>query len=596
MMNISSCNTPTQLWIIARYTEAISLLLGLRFLTEPINYVKTITAYSLIVVYSALVAMNERLFPTCYIDGVGLSSFKIFSEYIICIILLITAYCLNKNKNKHTFLKNEYIYWDFSILFTILSELCFTLYSNVYGLANTLGHIFKLLSFCFIYIPLVRKSIKEPYTIIFNKLNESLEELKETNDQLNCKNQQLENIKTNLEKNLKIYKDFVEILPLGIVIRDKDTIVYINNKTKELLKLNSKKDLIGQSLLSMLEDSYKTIVRERINMEYKDKIGLPIEEKLICADGSTVDVQVSVTSIMLDGKEYFMGVLMDMTYLNKLKLAESKLEEKDQYEAIRREFFANISHELKTPINVIYSALQLEELYFNKNDYASVKKNSKTIKQNCMRLLRLVNNLIDITEIDSGFFKPILKCNNIVEIVEDTVLSVAGYVNNRNMDIIFDTELEEEYINCDAELIERIILNLISNSIKYGKIGGCIYVNIYNDDENSVLISIKDDGIGIPKEKQSTVFERLKKADGSFTRNCEGSGIGLSIVKAFVEIQDGTIELISEENLGTEVILKFPLIECSLALEEVCATESVNMEKGNIIKQVDMEFSDIYDL
>lgn len=593
IINFSSINTSIQLSTIARYTEAITLLIAFKFMNKQMKYGRVIISYSLVLMYSIVLLLGNELCPTCYIHGIGITKFELVSEYVIAFILIASIYFLSKNKNKYNFMEKEYNYLMAAIIFTIISQFFFTIHLEVYEVWYSIGHIFKLLSFYYMYVALIRKNLKEPYDIVFSNLNKSLDQIKKVNDSLHFKNNELEKMKATLEKNLRFYKEFAEVLPLGIIIRDEDTIVYVNNKTKELLKLNNKNDVIGESLFNIIEDEYKTIVRKKIDMEDSRKIEPPIQEKFICSDGSLVDVEVTATSLIIDDKEFFMEVLKDISYFEKLKVVQRKLEEKAEYEAIRNEFFANISHELRTPVNVIYSALQLEEIYFNKKEYDKVRKNNKVVKQNCMRLLRLINNLIDITKIEAGFFKPILRYNNIVELVENIVLSIVVYVESRSMNIIFDTELEEQYVDCDGDLIERIMLNLLSNSIKYGKPQGRIYVNIYNDSEGLVSISVKDDGIGIPKDKQDNLFQRFTRIDKAFTRTCEGSGIGLSLVKSLVEIQNGNIELNSEEDAGTEVIVKFPLVQVE---QEACVTIDGGSCMDNIVKKVDIEFSDIYEL
>lgn len=593
MINVSSMNTAEQLWIIARYVQSMSVLIALSIINKPVKYGRIVACYVLIFVYSIAVVFNSGLFPACYVDGVGFTSFKIISEYAVCAVLVVSTCLLHKNKNKYSFISNEYVFLMCSIVFAIMSETCLTLYTDIYGLSNILGHVFKFLSFYCIYVPLIRKNLQEPYNMMFNSLNESLEKVERVNKSLFSKNNELEEIKDKLERNLKLYKDFSEVLPISIVVREGDNVVYINKGTKDLLKLKSKRDMIGKTLFDFLEDGCKERVKERMVQESKNKIGPPMEEKLICADGSLVDVEVSAASLSIDNKEYFLGVFRDVTYMKKLKAVEMELKEKNEYEAVRNEFFANISHELRTPINVIYSALQLEELYFEKGEYDKIKMNNIIVKQNCMRLLRLINNLIDMTKIDAGFFKPVLKCSNMVDVVENIVLSVVAYVESRKMNITFDTEFEEEYVNCDSDLMERIMLNLISNSIKYGKPDGNIYVNISRESQGTVAISLKDDGIGIPKDKQDSVFERFIRIDKSLARNCEGSGIGLPLVKSLVEIQNGTIGLASEENSGTEIIMKFPIVEVE---KEACAATDTSIETDNIIRKVSLEFSDIYDL
>lgn len=268
------------------------------------------------------------------------------------------------------------------------------------------------------------------------------------------------------------------------------------------------------------------------------------------------------------------------------------------YDKLKMEFFTNLSHELRTPLNVIFSALQvLEGTLKNNNannDYNldtsnKIIKYTNIMKQNCYRLTKLMNNFLDLSKIDSENFSLELKNTDIIDLVESIVLSIADYVENKGLSIIFDTEVEEKIISCDSNAIERIMLNLLSNSVKFTPAGGKITVNIYcqNDD---VLISVKDTGIGIPLKKQEAIFKRFIQVDKSLSRNREGSGIGLSLVKSLVELHHGTITLISSPNEGSEFIIKFPakdLVETTTSVNDY----NLNKNKAEVIK---IEFSDIY--
>ena len=186
-------------------------------------------------------------------------------------------------------------------------------------------------------------------------------------------------------------------------------------------------------------------------------------------------------------------------------------EKMKKHEEVKNEFFANISHELRTPLNIFYSTLQLLDIKSNDMsvDFRQVYENNKQyLKINCKRMLRLINNIIDITKIDVGFTKAKFTNCDIVRVVEDITLSVINYANNKNINIVFDTEVEEHIIKCDSSMIERAILNLLSNAIKFTKENGNIFVNLYKD-KNWVHIIVKDDGIGIPISIQNIIFERF---------------------------------------------------------------------------------------
>ncbi len=567
---IKSPDISIQLWVAARYLESISILISFAYFHKKMESTKIMFIYVFTTILIILSIFKFNIFPVCFVAGYGLTKFKIISEYIISAIFILSLYILNKKYKKNI---SQYKIYSLSILFSILSEISFTSYNDVYGLFNLIGHVFKAISFYLLYKAVVREIIRKPFGTIFYNLKIKTRELAKTNYK---------------------YKKLLNFLPDAVILREGEIIAYINNKALELLNLNNKEEIIGKKLLSIIHEDYKDIVKKRFNMECKEKLMQPVEEKFITSDKKVIDVEVSAISVYLQNKEYYLLIIRDITNKKKVQEMKLKLQESIEKDRIKTEFFANISHELKTPINLINSALQLEDIYINKNDFASIKEYNKVIKQSCSRLLRISNNIIDITKIDSGFLKVNFSYINIVSLAENIVMSVISYIENKGINVVFDTEIEEEYIKCDLEFMERILLNLISNSIKYRKDNGNISVNIYLTDNGYVNISVKDDGIGIPQEKQESIFNRFNQLDKIFTRRCEGFGIGLSLVKSLVEIQKGKLKLVSKENIGTEVIISFPIAE----LDEIaCTNEMDNIEieeHRNIIEKVNIEFSDIY--
>jgi signal transduction histidine kinase len=273
-----------------------------------------------------------------------------------------------------------------------------------------------------------------------------------------------------------------------------------------------------------------------------------------------------------------------------LRLAKEEAEAANEAKSM---FLANISHELRTPLNIIMSTNQMLRLYLNKNELnkEQVEKKVNLQVQNCYRLLRLVNNLIDITKIDSGNFQIIKRKGNIVQIVESITMSVVEYIENKGINLIFDTDTEEALMYFDPDAIERIVLNLLSNAIKYTPTGGCIYVNLQSVRDGMIIV-IKDTGVGIDKEKINIIFERFKQVDELLTRRHEGSGIGLSLVQSLVQMHGGTIKVYSEEHKGTEFTIELPS-----GTEDEGARSYINSvydDRQRVVEKINIEFSDIY--
>ena len=210
-----------------------------------------------------------------------------------------------------------------------------------------------------------------------------------------------------------------------------------------------------------------------------------------------------------------------------------------------------------------------------------------SIKLNSYRLSKLINNIVDLSKIEAGFFKLSLSNSNIVEIVEEIVMSVTTLTEFKGLNIIFDTDIEEKIIACDTEKIERIVLNLISNAIKFSNDGDEIIVDVKTSNE-FVEISVKDNGIGIEDEYLDMIFDRFKQVDKSLSRNTEGTGVGLSLVKSIVELHGGSIYAESEFGKGSKFTVKLP---SGKVLQENMIYSS-KMVSGD--ESIRVEFSDIY--
>ena len=253
---------------------------------------------------------------------------------------------------------------------------------------------------------------------------------------------------------------------------------------------------------------------------------------------------------------------------------------------IKTHFISNISHELKTPINVIMSAIQL--INYNTKESPSYSKNKNTlaiIDDNCKRLLRLLNNLIDVQKHELDDTKLNLSAVNVVNLIEMLVASVVPYAESKNLNLIFDTNKEDVILKVDADKLERIMLNLLSNAIKFSKPNGEIRVTL--NFEDCLYISVADNGIGIAKENLNKIFDKFTQLDTSFSRKNEGSGIGLSIVKSFVLLHNGKISVKSDLNKGTIFLIELPLTETS-------NIETEDASYDNLSENVKIELSDIY--
>lgn len=375
-----------------------------------------------------------------------------------------------------------------------------------------------------------------------------------------------------------------------IICDDSYNIIYKNTKTlkdmKESKYFNNLEIKIGNKF--DIEKIYKGELNIH-EIEYEiSKLGCYSKDIYIKDIDKILDISIQVFEIC--NKKYRVLTIKDVSEKYELEKALLEYEKIKQEDIIKNEFFSNISHELKTPLNIIYSANQLLGVSVQKSNFKDIYiKYKDCLDINCKRMLRLIDNIVDITKLDVGFKYPEFDNYDVVKIVEDMTLSVASYANIKGIEVLFDTDVEELDIKCDPDMLERIVLNLLSNAIKFSEEGGSILVEIFSD-ETWVGIKVKDDGIGIPLNIQDKIFDRFVQGDKSMRRKKEGSGIGLSLVKSLVELMDGKIYLQSDGKNGTEftVLLPNKLVE-----EE---DKKVHKDYHVDLQRIQLELSDIYEL
>ena len=412
------------------------------------------------------------------------------------------------------------------------------------------------------------------------------------------------NAEIEMVKSKEKYEQLVENSPYSIYIIQNDKFYFSNSAGLKLLNVKDLDELMLKQYGYYFNIDEEKLIDIGVNgIQVQGKNIIPKEDRVILPDGTQLLVEISSMPLIFEGREAKLLIVRDTSFRIKERLLEKEneknkklLDETILSETLKTEFFSNLSHELRTPLNVILCTLQLLDSITMGSDIngkeREFKKYSNIMKQNCYRQLRLVNNMIDITKLDAGFFELNLQNCNIVNVVESVTLSVSEYVKTKSIELIFDTDIEECIISCDPEKIERVILNLLANSIKFTQPGGSMTVNMYDKGEN-IMISIKDTGIGIPKDKLDIIFDRFRQVDKSLTRKQEGSGIGLSIVKSLVELHKGTISVSSEYGKGTEFIIMLPVGVLSKENGVFEAFEAGSQER---IQRMHIEFSDIYSL
>ena len=414
---------------------------------------------------------------------------------------------------------------------------------------------------------------------VINKIeliNGRIVELVTTNIKLNAEDllisividiTELENTIMKIEQSEKTYKLLLQTLPEGIVIVNPTTKkhIYRNEASIRMLKT------IG---LEKLNESIKTYLKEE---NYGNFRRFTIDKL------NNVDISLAIVKREEEGSLIVVFRMLDCEFKSiQLEKELNRIKEKNKF---KTEFLSNVAYDIKKPINKIFETNN--NLIENKGKYNSENINNHTrlVKQNCYRLIRLLNNIEYVSRIDNGTCTLELRKCDIVKLLENIVKISKTYTDKKGIDISFKSEVNKKILSLDIDKVEKIILNILSNAIKFTDTGGRIDINLYMENEQ-VCISIKDTGIGIPKDKTEVIFENFEQLDTTLSRGCEGTGMGLSVVKKLANLNNIKINVESELNKGSEFIITLPnnIVSKNIKLQDKFAQD----------EKIDIEFSDIY--
>ena len=497
----------------------------------------------MIIVYVKYVNLNMKLIVVFFtiISLVSICLFDVIVFGVISTVLLLLILYLLKD---FKIFKNNLL--NYLKLFIIINLSLVLIYALVYifnlEALLLLIYILKILIYLIIYVWISEMLITKPYKTLHQDIIDKNKKLKILNKKMEESNNEFKEFKEKLKDNETYFKNFINNAPMSIVILNNHNhrIFSINKQFSNELNLKNNRQVINRNLFKI------------INIENKDEFLITKKGEASYSSGK-IDIFWQL-NILLQTKDYLIISMKNITefkFSEKIKfdLGKRKLSEK-----IKNDFLSSISHDLKTPINVIYSSVQVQEKFYVDENINKIGHYNQVNKENCITLMRLANNLIDSSKIDYDYLKPNFKVYNIVTLVEDSILNLAEYIKEKKLTYIFDTDEEELYVKCDQEFIQRIILNLISNSIKYTKRGG-IRVQIKSN-RNKVIIDFTDTGEGMDKDFIEKAFLRYSKGNKKGIKN-KSTGIGLYIVKSLVELQNGTIYINSIKDAGTNVRLEF---------------------------------------
>jgi PAS domain S-box-containing protein len=517
-------NLATQMWIASRYMESITLLIAPFFIGRKLSHYLVFTFYTLISTLILLSIFYWNIFPLCFDDYTGLTSFKKISEYIISIVLILSIF--NLLRKKEHFDKKILILILCAITFKILTELSFTEYSSVYDLINVMGHIFAVISYVFIYLALISSVLIKPFDLMFRDFQ---------------------------NKNIEYIN---EIQFIRAVVDAADILVTVTNKEGYLVLFNkSCEQLTGYSLPQLQDRPYWEILikdneleKVKNNFENLRSGTFPDQNKnhWKMKDGSLRFISWSKTALLdkNNNVEYIVAVGRDITDITNLQRENKNI-------------ISMIAHDMKSPLlSVQLFANQLIKKW-NKLDESRINDYLNIISKEGEKLNTLIDEFLDFSLVRNGLISMDFKSVDLRKLIDELYNIYLVKAKQQNIKITKECSFDNEII-CDASRLNRVLTNLLDNAIKFSKEDAYINIKAYKD-KDSIKIEIEDNGIGIPREELHSIFHpfiRGKKASDK-----DGYGVGLAYVKTVIEKHNGSVSVKSKPGKGTTFTIKLPVDE-----------------------------------
>ena len=358
------------------------------------------------------------------------------------------------------------------------------------------------------------------------------------------------------------YRKVLTLTPDAIYVHAGSTIVLANEAALEVFGAETEADLLGRSIFDLLHPDMVPIAIENQERVFSDDVEtLRLEQKRMRLDGEEFWASVAVTPLNWKGERGALVILRDVT---EQKEAHTKLvramEAAEIANKSKSEFLANMSHELRTPLNAIigFSEIMQNEMFGEiGNDQYAVYAHD--IHDSGMHLLHVINDILDLSKIEAGKLSLSLTEISLPEVVQLSVRLIRKAAEDADVRVQVRLGDDLPTIRADQRMLKQMLINLLSNSVKFTPSGGKIRISVARAGSGFVKISVVDSGIGIPKEQIPRVLEPFIQVDHPVELRQPGTGLGLPLTKSLAELHGGTFQLWSREGFGTRVVLRLPV-------------------------------------
>jgi PAS domain S-box-containing protein len=530
-------NLPTHLWISSRYMESLSLLIAPLFISRRKKPYAILASYGIIFILIFASIFYWKNFPVSFIEGHGLTPFKIISEYIICLILIGAIYYLFKIREKF----NPGVFWLLvaSMAVTIFSELSFTLYTDPYGMYNLFGHYLKIISFYLIYKAIIVTGIRQPSETFFLKLKQSERSLRKERETMVSILDSMDDCVYIVDVNGDIqYVNPAMRRNFGQV-EGRKCYEFLYNRKDRCPWCMNKEVYSGKSVQWEFED--------KLRGKTYDLLETPIENH-----DNKITAKLKIFRDITQRKKAEEVLARDKKTLEKLAeeksreliAAQKKLAHAQRLSDIGT-FASMIAHELKNPLSTMKLAIYNVK---RKTDDSRITGHIERINNKIEESLQIINNLLFHARIRESHFKEVNISGILEECAEEFVVSKGKITVIENL-----KDIRGVIIDADLIQIKEVINNLFNNaSDAVDEDSGRIEV-IASRNNGRVIITIKDNGKGIDNENMEKIFEPF------FTTKTKGTGLGLAVCRQIARNHNGELTINSRKGEGTTVVLTLPV-------------------------------------
>jgi PAS domain S-box-containing protein len=510
-------NEAAQLWLVARYIQGLSLLLAPLFIGRRLRAKWLFLGYGVATALLLVSIFYWQNFPVCFVEGTGLTLFKIISEYIISLLLLGALFTMMQKRRE--FDVNVLRFLFAAIIVTIASELAFTLYEHAFALPNLIGHFLKIVAFYLIYKAIIETGLVKPYNLLFRSLKQSEEQ----------------------------YRDLYEEAPNAYFSVGVDGLIKRANRSAAELLGYSRSELVGQPIADLYADTpngkakaHELFRKFLAGEEIRDE-----EMEIRRADGGEVWVNLSVRPVRdKEGNVVASrSELVDITEHRKL----------DQ---MKDDFIGLVSHELRSPMTVIMGAINT---VLSEGTNLSEEETRQLLKDAALEsetLSHLLGNLLELSRAQAERLVLHAEAIDVKGVIQEAVEGVKRQSSAHQFVVSAPQELPPVY--ADPLRLERIIYNLLENAVKYSPQGGEIKVTVKPNKEH-LVIGVSDRGVGISPADQAKLFAPFQRLEESRPGGTRGVGLGLLVCQRLVEAHGGRIWVESELGHGSTFFFTLPL-------------------------------------